>query len=127
MQRPFQGYQSVVFLGGFLGSDQAILVFLGVLELETIHRGQFCSDFRLHAFIEKQLEPPPGIDAQVMLTLRANIHVAVQFGPIHHPVAAWALAPQPLGNAVAPVFLGAAYCRQDFSSQLLLLMQRSRY
>src|SRR5690606_22595994 len=98
-----------VLLAGFLlGGGETILVFLGVLELEAIHRQDIGGQLLAALGVEEQVEAAAPADADMVVALGANVGVLFQFRPVEWRVAAGTFAPQAFGHAAGAVLFECA-------------------
>jgi len=107
-------HQRIGFAGGRLRLLEALGVFLAVLELERIERGDPRADLVAPFGIEQHVEATPGADAVVMTALGADFEIALQIRAVQHLVAGRALRPQAFRHRLARLHPALDLRRQDF-------------
>ena len=97
--RAFEGHQCVFLARGFLGCRQAILVTLGVFELQAIGRLEIRSDFLTAVFVQEDIQPTTGVYPHVVVTLRANVEILLELRLVQEGATLGAFFPQTFRHA----------------------------
>src|SRR5690606_7401575 len=109
-------HQRVLLAGQLLGCNQAVLVFLGIPELELVDRLELCGNLSTAIGIQENIQTAPGADPQMVAALGANLQILFQLGAVQHGVAGRAFTPQPFGHT-ALLRLGTHDGRNQFIHQ----------